>query len=63
MQAEAAPAAGLRTIFRDREDVQPDACDLPTNARTSLKTRQVFMAGPDDGQVESAHLLTGGRYA
>ena len=30
---------------------------------TSLKTRQVFMAGPDDKQVEAPTLLRGTRYA
>jgi hypothetical protein len=53
MQAETfalALAAGPPTIFQDREDVA--AGELAScrfyEGETSLETRQVFMAGPDD---------------
>jgi hypothetical protein len=46
--------AGLPTIFQDREDVQPDACDLPALPTPHLvEMGQLFMAGPDDEQVEA----------
>jgi len=43
-------AAGLPTIFQDREDVAAGglASYRLCQRGTSLKTRQFFMAGPDD---------------
>jgi hypothetical protein len=47
--------AASPTIFQDREDMRPEGVRATgcTNARRSLEVREVFMAGPDDEQVEA----------
>ena len=49
-----------RTDSRGRKGLR--ATDA-TNARPRLEMRQVFMAGPDDEQVEAPTFLRGTRYA
>jgi hypothetical protein len=54
-------AAGLPTIFQDREDVAAGGFGSYRlcQRHTSLEVRQVFMAGPDDEQVEAPTFLRG----
>jgi hypothetical protein len=55
-------AAGLPTIFQDREDVAAGglaSCRL-YQRETSLEMRQRFIVGPDDEQVEAPTFLGGG---
>jgi hypothetical protein len=54
-------AAGLPTIFQDREDVAAGGFGSYRlcQRHTSLEVRQVFMAGPDDEQVEAPTSLGG----
>jgi hypothetical protein len=58
-------AAGLPTIFQDREDVAAGgfASYRLCQRETSLEVRQLFMAGPGDEQVEAPAFLRGTRYA
>jgi hypothetical protein len=54
-------AAGLPTIFQDREDVAAGGFGSYRlcQRHTSLEVRQLFMAGPDDEQVEAPTFLRG----
>jgi len=54
-------AAGLPTIFQDRKDVAAGGLESYRLCRreTSLEVRQLFMAGPDDEQVEATTFLRG----
>jgi hypothetical protein len=58
-------AASLPTIFQDRANVAAGglASYRLCQRETSLEMRQVFMAGPDDGQVDAPTFLGGTRYA
>ena len=58
-------AAGLPTIFQDRKDVAAGGLESYRLCRreTSLEVRQLFMAGPDDEQVEAPTFLRRLRYA
>ena len=54
-------AAGLPTIFQDREDIAAGglaSCRL-YQRETSLEMRQRFIVGPDDEQVEAPTFLGG----